>query len=331
MGGLPDAEEFADCREDVDVRDGEAYDPVAQTGVGDDQRNPERRVVGQETVRAFAVLAQRFAVVPSQDDERGTDEAASFEISEEFSERGVDIGHFSVVRTVQEPGFVRFRGGVGFVGVPEMNPEKPGSFLALEPGERARQDSFRPAGPAIARRRACAVETVIIGVETLVEPETGFERESADERPGRIPRTLEVLGQRQEFVPDDEIGVIMDAVREGCRAQKDVGVRGEGSRAMRKCPGEDDSPGGQAVNPRRADVPVGIKADPVGAECVNRDQKQVEPGRRAGRGADSKQRENPEDHGSEKLHPRQCGRAHVHRPHSLYTISVLLSLLPLML
>ena len=86
-----------------------------------------------------------------------------------------------------------------------------------------------------------------------------------------------MLGQRQEFVPDDEIGVVVDPVRNGGRAEENAGVGGQGRRAVGEGPHENDSPRGQAVHIRRPDVPAGIKTDSIRPQGVDRDQNQVEP------------------------------------------------------
>ncbi len=57
-----------------------------------------RRVVRKQAVRALAVVAESFAVIRRDDDERAIEPTGALQIVEHPAERRIHIRHFAVVR-----------------------------------------------------------------------------------------------------------------------------------------------------------------------------------------------------------------------------------------
>ena len=153
----------------------------------DDQRNPERRLVREESVRLFAMISERLAVISGHDDQCRT--RGVTDVFEQRPQRRVDRRNLPVVRTVRVLPVERRRRPVRRVRIEYVDPGKPFRLAAGSnpvPGERD-DNARRPFGHHKFRRRAGFTEAVVVDVESLVQPEPGVHRKRADERAGRVP------------------------------------------------------------------------------------------------------------------------------------------------
>ena len=90
------------CRTGVSITRPFAVDSrLARRDLRDDQRHVERRLVGEQAVRALAVLAEALAVIGGDDDQRGT--RLRGEAIEQRPERRVRPRHFAEVGIGRKP------------------------------------------------------------------------------------------------------------------------------------------------------------------------------------------------------------------------------------
>ena len=145
IGRRRDVERLEHRRQDVDMPRVRSDDPRFETSRGvDDQRHAQGRFVGEHAVRRFAVLAERFAVIGRQDDQRPAAGAAVQNRPQQRFQRGVSRGNLRRVRIVAEPRAER-------LGRPRT-------------ARAARRDgpsrSVRSPACASSQRRACATVSV---------------------------------------------------------------------------------------------------------------------------------------------------------------------------
>ena len=139
----------------------------------DDQGNAQRRVVGEQSVRHLAVLAQRFTMVGRDDRQRVVEGAGSPEAREEATERGVGERHLVVVRV----GHALLGRVVRLVRIEQVGPSEPrrrrrGGATAGDPVRGSSQDFVGAALDEVGGERSCdAVEPVVVLVEPLAQTE----------------------------------------------------------------------------------------------------------------------------------------------------------------
>ena len=105
-------ERLEDCRQDVDVTDRGVHDPRSQERrVVEDQRNLERRLVGKDPMRRFAVISERLAVIRGHDDERVGSSPLSRMGCSSGTERRIGRGHFSAYGSRGKGGSANGSGG----------------------------------------------------------------------------------------------------------------------------------------------------------------------------------------------------------------------------
>jgi hypothetical protein len=143
---------------------------------------------------------------------------------------------------------------------------------------RARQPPGGRGGGSVAA--AFELEAIVIMVESAREAVPAIEYERADERAGLIPGVAERGRQRRQALAEHEVAVVAHAVAEGIQPGEQAGVRRQRERSHRERALEHHTPGGQAIEARRARLAISVRAYPVGACRVERDQQDV---RRRGR------------------------------------------------
>ncbi len=87
------------------------------SGKFEDQWNVNRFIIKKNAVVHFAVFAEGFAVIRHNSDQRGIEHATRLHAGNEFANRPVGVGNFSVVRLCGIPCLERFRRGVRIVRI----------------------------------------------------------------------------------------------------------------------------------------------------------------------------------------------------------------------
>ena len=235
------------------------------------------RLVGEQAVRALAVLAQALAVVAGEDDQRPR-RGRLQERNEQGPQRGVGGGDLTYVGGTAIAGRVRLRGHVGGVRLVDMDPAEGGAAVAL--GEPAARRGHRLLAAPLGQGQGSirSGEPVVVDVEPAAEAEARVQGEGADERARPVSSRLEEGGEGRPVAREAEAGVVAHAVLEGQPAGQDVGVRGQGDDVVGVGLPEDHARGGQAVQVGSRARGRAVGAQRVGAEGVDGDEEDVEPG-----------------------------------------------------
>src|SRR5229473_6392542 len=99
------------------------------------------RFVDKETVRFLAMLAESFAVVAGDNDQRPVIYSFGFQIGDDASYLRIHEGNSTIVRMAAIFLQIRRRRVVRMVRVVKMDPQEEGLLpLAIEPAERAIHD-----------------------------------------------------------------------------------------------------------------------------------------------------------------------------------------------
>jgi hypothetical protein len=164
-----------------------------------EERNVERRLVREETVRQLAVVSERLAVIGGHDQERrGPRRSKSFEQRRQGVVGGRDFSEIEVRSEARPEGL---GGVVGRMRIVDVDPEKARpTRTGSKPLEPAR-DGFRGA-------RLLDLEVLglvhllvelLVDVEARRQTEARVERISGDESAGREARRLKRLRERVHF------------------------------------------------------------------------------------------------------------------------------------
>ena len=233
-------------------------------------------------MRGLVVFAERLAVVGREYDERpAAGSAGGGERIEQRRERGVGGGHVAKVRIVRKTRRERLGRRVREVRLVQVHPAqvRPVCRIAGDPapGER---DGVGPA-PLLLQERWPGLridETVLVDVEAAVEAETRIERERTDERARTIAVGLQNRGERVDGCRKAEAGVVANAVLGRVLARQNVRMRWQRGDVVGVRVLEADAGGRQAIDRRRARVAVSVRADGVGAECIDGNKENVKTG-----------------------------------------------------
>ncbi len=250
------------------VRDSPRLDP----GAGQDERHVKRAVIGEVAVGELPMLAQGLTVVGGDRDDGPSLPSLGPEGGEEPGELSVHERRFARIGVLGELGQIGLGRGVRGVGVPEVDPAEPFSRPAQDPGHGRIDDLLRAPLRVVARRAGRGEEGVVVDVEPLVEPEPRIERKSPDEGARGVALGLEMLGQGQEGRGNLGLRVLAHPMEEGRRAEKDVGVGGQGDGIVGVSVFEQHAAGGHGVDRGRLDGFGAVAAEPVRAEGVDCDQ-----------------------------------------------------------
>ncbi len=121
--GDPIAEQIEDGRQDVRVPGGRGCHPGSEPRRRENQWDPERRIVREQPVGGFSVIAERLSVIGSHDDECAIQLPAIPKLLQGRPQRGVRPRDLGIVRraVVRE----RRRCAVGRMRIEQMHPGEP--------------------------------------------------------------------------------------------------------------------------------------------------------------------------------------------------------------
>src|SRR5207253_11303936 len=97
---------------------------------GDDERDAQRRIVGKQPMRRFAVVAERFAMIRERDDESRFEQPCGTQTLDQAPELRVGERHLVVVRIRS----TLFWSAVRRMRIEEMDPAEPGGRSLLVVG-----------------------------------------------------------------------------------------------------------------------------------------------------------------------------------------------------
>jgi hypothetical protein len=267
--GRRNAENGENGWEEIDASRGDARsDTRTNAGPPEYQRDAKRRLIDEVPMHVLAVLAQAFAVVRRDDDERVASPAPAVERVEKAPHELVREGDLSVVRPVGVAGRVRLGRLVGVVGIVEVEPrEEARRRPLLEPGDRLRGGFVAAPLDRVEEARVVGAQLEPVGVDVEAAVQAGLrgEHDRGDEA-GRVePGGFQDRGHRRDARVERRRDVVAEAVGGGVEPGEDGGVRG---------PREGDGDGGfreeravprEAVEMRGRHVGASVGPDPVRA------------------------------------------------------------------
>ena len=285
-----------------------------------DQRHVQGRVVGEEAVRHFAVLAERFAVIRRQHNHRVAACRRVEHRLQQRAERGVNRGDFAEVRRAAIPRRERLRRRVRKMRLVHVHPREPRRGVARDPRQR-RGDRVGAAPLRNAKRDGAGLvlrKVIVVDVETWRQTEARIERKGADERAGAVVPRAQQRRQRRDLRRKTEAGVFAHAVAERIQAREDGGMRRQGDDGRGAGLGESDAAGRQPIDPRGRRGLVAVGAERIGAERVDGDEEHI--GRRAPRHWTIAARAHQRRHRRRRGERGPAGRAAPHQANPCHTI-----------
>jgi len=155
------------------------------------------------------------------------------------------------------------------VRVEEVHPDekRPGSVL-IDPGERR---AHHLVGRAL-HPRGRSQEIVVVAVEAAREASGRAKRVPADERRRLIPSAPQRLGERRNAGTELEPVVRAHAVMGRVESCENRGVGGQGERRLRDGGAEHRGAGREAIGRGRQAARRAVRAEPIGAQRIDRDQ-----------------------------------------------------------
>ena len=170
-------------------------------GKFEEQGYVDGSVVKENAVGQFAVVAQGFAVIGGDSDQRIVIQPLVPQIVKQFPHSSIHVGDTPVVRGVRKPAAERFGWIVGIVRVPQVKPQKKRTALLLaEPFEYVSQGHLAAslhgslaALPGLLPVKACVVD-IEAALESGGKPVFWVEDDAADEGPRVVALGMESIG-----------------------------------------------------------------------------------------------------------------------------------------
>ena len=229
----------------------------------------------------LAVLAERFAVIGGEDEQRVVADAEARQRPVEASDQLVGPGDFAVVRALGVSRGIGFGWFVRRVRIVEMHPRKrPLAPVAFEPcrrvGDRDVAAFFQDVEEArLVRRVGAEIETI----GELVEParQTGLRRQHdrRHESGGIESGGLERLRHRRHIRGQRARDVVADAVLRRIEAGEDRDVRRPRDRCVHRRVERQRAFARDPIEVRRRDIAAAVAPEPIGAQCVDGDDENV--------------------------------------------------------
>ena len=242
------------------------------SGAAHDQRDVQRGLVGEQSVRQLAVLAAPLAVIAGDDDERVIDDRPELLAQHVVNVR--DLAEVEIGGVLRCEWLGRAVGGVGVVHV---HPHEPFlSLVGLPPPDRGLEHRCgRPLLQLEIKRYGAFAVVVVVDLEALIEAVARVERRGADERAGRVAQAAQHRRNGLVLRVESKPGVLAHAVLIGIEPGQDVGVRRQGDDVLRVRVGEDDPFGRHAIEERRLHARVAGETDGIRAPGVDGDEDDV--------------------------------------------------------
>src|SRR2546428_4077283 len=159
-------------------------------GKFEEQGYVDGSVVKENTVSQFAVVAQGFAVIGGDSDQRIVIQPLTPQIVKQLTYNIIRVSDTPVVRGVRKPAAERFGWTVGVVRVPQVKPqEKRTTVLLVEPFEHVSQGHLAAAlhGSLAALPGLLPVKACVVDIEASLEsggkPVFGVKDDAADKGP----------------------------------------------------------------------------------------------------------------------------------------------------
>ena len=203
----------------------------------DDQWDVDRRVVHEVAVEHLAVIAQAFAVVGREHEQRTIEQASLFERLPELADQCVGKRDRAIVGAACKCRLVRLWRPVRVVRVIEVEPkeERPAARALVEPPDRLRHGlvSCAPHRTDVCALHLGEVEIVEVAVESPTCSPLRIQHIGADEARRRPSLGSEHTGQRWRPLVEEVPDILADAMVRGIRAGQDrhVGRQGQRNRA----------------------------------------------------------------------------------------------------
>ncbi len=210
-----------------------------------------------------------------------------FQLRDDSRDLGIGEGDLAVVGMPLVLRRKRFGRPIRGVRVVKMDPrEERLSLRAVDPRQRLVDDFI--CRPLDRRERHAArlaeIELVVIRVEALVDAPLGVEHVGADEPARAVAARLQRLGEGELLRPEEEAAVVAHAVLRRKLAREHARVHRQRERRHRHRLVEQHSFAREAIECRRLDILVAVRAHAIGARRIERHDDQVEPAARdAGR------------------------------------------------
>ena len=201
--------------------------PAGRPGAGQDDGNPDRRLVDEEPVGVLAVVAESLAVIGEDRHQQPIACLAAGRV-QQAAEAVVRERDFPVVWPRGQAIPIRGRAGrMVRAGSYKWTHAKNGSALALDPRLRRRHHRVAPAlrlqdAPA----GVAPLDRVVVDVESTREPEAAIQHVGADESARRVAAALQDGG---EGFP-----VRSERRRSRCRARRGGAARGRSGSSRAK-------------------------------------------------------------------------------------------------
>jgi hypothetical protein len=164
-----------------------------------DQGNMHGALINKESMHAFAVIAQPFAMIGGEDQKRAVKQLAIRKKFPEASQSFVDIGEFTVVGGAVKSLLKLARQIVRSVQVVEVQENEKGRGRVFVNPLACRLDDIL-GGPleiaGVAPRIQAEIERAVVVVESLIQSKPAIEREAADECRSPVTRRFQLCSER---------------------------------------------------------------------------------------------------------------------------------------
>ena len=239
----------------------------------DEERNPELLAVEKDPVLVLAVVAEPFAVIGEEDDDRPVVDPFRLQESEKASEDRVRGRDLSVVGAARVAALEGLGGIVRRVRLVEMEEREQRLVRRLRADPRLedlRRDRSAPLDAAQGLCRGAHLDVVAVLVEALRDSGRVVEDEGGDGAPRRITALPEEARERVRAGREAVADVVPHPVLIRKQAREERRVRRQSQGNRRQGVLEDHGVLLQGVEARRLDVAIPVCGQVVGAEGVDR-------------------------------------------------------------
>ena len=157
-------------RQQIDVtRALEGHARLEELRLKDDEGDPERGFIREDSVRRLAVLSERFAVIGGEDDQRLPISALADQRLDEWRQRGIGRRHLAKIEVALKSRGERLGRRIGKMRLVDVHPAEVWC-AAVDPAPRKR-DGLRPATLLLEERGAGlrVDEAVVVHVEAAIQ------------------------------------------------------------------------------------------------------------------------------------------------------------------